>query len=259
MKLAVAGKGGSGKTSISGTLARLLARSGHDVLAIDGDSNPNLALTLGNPADEMSAPRVLPRGLVERTDGGVRLTQTLDEITASHSVRAPDGVTLLVMAHPQHAGVGCLCSMHSTVRSLIEASGAGERDVCILDTEASPEHLSRGTAAYADTMLVVIEPYFKSLETGRRMAALGKDLGIGRVALVANKIRDDRDMEAVRSFAQRYELEVAGVIPYDDAFVSAERAGAAPLDHAPDAEAVGAIGALAAYLERANGGAAASA
>ena len=106
MKLAVAGKGGSGKTSISGTMARLLARRGYRVLAIDGDSNPNLALTLGIPAERMSELPTLPRDLIERSEQGVRLKATLDEICASHSLTAPDGITLLVMAHPQHAGTG---------------------------------------------------------------------------------------------------------------------------------------------------------
>lgn len=106
MKLAVAGKGGSGKTSISGTMARQLARSGHSVLAIDGDSNPNLALTLGIPAERMGEMPTLPRDLLLRTEGGATLTKSLEEICESHSVRGPDGVTLLVMAHPQHAGTG---------------------------------------------------------------------------------------------------------------------------------------------------------
>ena len=106
MKVAVAGKGGSGKTSISGTMARLLARSGRQVLAIDGDSNPNLALTLGIPPGSVDELPTLPRGLLERTEEGTRLTQTLEEVCASHSLQAPDGVTLLVMAHPQHAGAG---------------------------------------------------------------------------------------------------------------------------------------------------------
>ena len=117
--------------------------------------------------------------------------------------------------------------------------------MCILDTEASPEHLSRGTAKYADAMIVVVEPYYKSLETGRRMARLANDLGLERVALVANKIRDDAELAAVREFAAANDLEVAGVIPYDEQMPGAERAGAAPLDFAPDANAIAAIGALA--------------
>jgi len=117
--------------------------------------------------------------------------------------------------------------------------------VCILDTEASPEHLARGTARYADAMIAVVEPYYKSLETGRRMAVLAKDLGIEHVALVANKIRDDRDRAAVEEFARANDLEIEGVIPFDDQLPEAERAGVAPLDHAPDTAAVAAIGGLA--------------
>src|SRR5919198_475656 len=131
--------------------------------------------------------------------------------------------------------------MHATVRSVIEVVSDAPQDVCILDTEASPEHFSRGTARYADTMLTVVEPYFKSLETGRRMAALAQDLGLRRVALVANKIRDDRELAAVREFAGSHGLEIAGLVPFDPALPDAERAGTAPLDHAPDSPFVGAI------------------
>jgi CO dehydrogenase maturation factor len=106
MKIAIAGKGGSGKTSISGTMARVLAREGRRVLAIDGDSNPNLALTLGIPLERMSKLPTLPGDLLRRHDSGVELTKTIEEICASHSLKSPDGVTLLVMAHPHHAGTG---------------------------------------------------------------------------------------------------------------------------------------------------------
>jgi len=106
VKLAIAGKGGSGKTSISGTMARTLARRGKRVLAIDGDSNPNLALTLGLPANALDGMPTLTRGLLDRSAGGATLTKSLAEICRTHSVDAPDGVTLLVMANPQHAGTG---------------------------------------------------------------------------------------------------------------------------------------------------------
>ncbi|MBA2294998.1 MAG: hypothetical protein H0W16_07680 [Actinobacteria bacterium] len=129
------------------------------------------------------------------------------------------------------------------MRSVIETAPA--EDVCILDTEASPEHLSRGTARYADGLLAVVEPYFKSLETGRRMAALANDLGLERVSLVANKIRDDRDLAAVKEFASQHELGLAGVIPFDEQLSAAERAGLAPLDFDPTSPAVEAIGKLA--------------
>lgn len=138
--------------------------------------------------------------------------------------------------------------MHATVRSLIElASNAGD-DVCILDTEASPEHLSRGTAKYADVMLVVVESYFKSLETGRRMAVLAKDLKVERVALIANKIQHERELEAVREFVRAHELELLGSVPYDDLLPEAERERVSPLDYAGEGPAVAAIGKLAERL-----------
>lgn len=245
MKLAIAGKGGSGKTSISGTMARVLARDGHDVLAIDADSNPNLALTLGIPADGIDDVPTLPSDLIHRGDDGITLTKELDEVRRTHSLEGPDGVTLLVMANPRHAGTGCLCGMHATVRTLIGAASDAEGHVCILDTEASPEHLSRGTAKYADTLLCIVEPWFKSLETARRMASLGKDLGLTDIRLIANKIRDDRELDAVRQFTAQHELELAGVVPFDDQMLDAERAKAAPLDFAPESPAVTAISRIA--------------
>ncbi len=245
MKLAIAGKGGAGKTSISGTMARVLARSGHDVLAIDGDSNPNLAVTLGIDAHSMDSLPTLNSSLIRRENGGTALATTLEAIYEGHGVQGPDGVKLLIMAHPQHAGTGCLCSVHATVRTVMHEAANGENEVCLLDTEASPEHLSRGTTMYAETMLCVVEPYYKSLETGRRMAALGVDLGLPRIALVANKIRDERELEAVSTFAERNNLEIAGVIPFDAALPDAERAESSPLDFAPDSPAVRAITELA--------------
>jgi CO dehydrogenase maturation factor len=235
MKLAIAGKGGSGKTSISGTMARLLARRGLRVLAIDGDSNPNLALTLGVPMERAGSVPTLPRDLARRGDDGIELTKSVEEVRASHSLAGPDGTTLLVMAHPdpEEAGQGCLCGMHATVRTLIGELPDTDEDVTILDTEASPEHLRRGTAKYADVLVAVVEPYYKSLETGRRMAALARELGLERVVLVANKIQDERELEAVREFADANDLEVAGVVPFDEGMQAAERAGISPLDHDP--------------------------
>ncbi|HSD22746.1 MAG TPA: ArsA-related P-loop ATPase [Solirubrobacterales bacterium] len=250
MKLAIAGKGGSGKTSISGTLARLIARDGHTVLAIDGDTNPNLALTLGIPADRINDLPVLPTGLLERGDDGFELKKSLEELRSTHSVSGPDGVTLLVMAHPQEedAGSGCYCGMHATVRELIESATDADADVTLLDTEASPEHLTRGTAKYADVMLTVVEPYFKSLETGRRMAELARGLGLKRVLLVANKVRDENEQAAVDEFAAKHDLEIIATVPYDEKLLEAERAEAAPLDFAADAPAVEAIGGIARSL-----------
>jgi CO dehydrogenase maturation factor len=114
------------------------------------------------------------------------------------------------------------------------------RGITILDMEAGLEHLSRGTARHVDTLAVMLEPYFKALETARRCAELAREMGIGRVVGVANKTRDERDREAIRDYASRHELPLAGDIPFDDVIRKAELEGRPPIDH-PEALALRAI------------------
>ncbi len=120
--------------------------------------------------------------------------------------------------------------------------------VAVVDLEAGLEHLSRGTARHVDTLLVVGEPYFKSLETARRSFALARDLGLGDVRMVGNKIRGERDEATVREYAARHDLALAGLVPWDDAVAEADRRGGALIDHAPDAPAVAAVRRLADVL-----------
>ena len=118
----------------------------------------------------------------------------------------------------------------------------------VVDLEAGLEHLSRGTARHVDTLLIVAEPYFKSLETASRSATLARDLGIARIRMVANKVRTPRDDSAVRDFAARHALSIAAVVPYDDAIVAADEQGVALIDYKPDAPSVAAIRRLASDL-----------
>lgn len=118
----------------------------------------------------------------------------------------------------------------------------------IVDLEAGLEHLSRGTARHVDALLVVGEPYFKSLETASRSFALAKDLGIGHVSMVANKIRTPHDEDTVYEFATRHSLPIAGTVPYDDAVVEADARGTALVEYRPEAPSVAAIERLADHL-----------
>jgi CO dehydrogenase maturation factor len=111
----------------------------------------------------------------------------------------------------------------------------------VVDMEASPEHLARSTAEAVNLMLVIAEPWFRSLETARRSVTLAVDLGIPKVAVVANKLRDLDDRELVEAFCARHSMEVFATLPYDDTLGDAERAGAAPVDHDADAPSIGAI------------------
>jgi len=115
----------------------------------------------------------------------------------------------------------------------------------VVDLEAGLEHLSRGTARHVDTLLLIAEPYFKSLEAAQRSFALAKDLGIGRISMVANKVRSPRDEATVREFAERHAVAVAGVVPFDPAVVEADERGTAVMDREPEATSVAAIRRLA--------------
>jgi CO dehydrogenase maturation factor len=107
MKLAIAGKGGAGKTSITGTLARVYARDGMRVLAVDNDMNPNLSLTVGIPAEQMTQLPVFgPEIVRKREDGGYDLDMTLEQICDAYALEAPDGITLLTANQPTSAGTG---------------------------------------------------------------------------------------------------------------------------------------------------------
>ena len=111
MKLAISGKGGSGKTTLSATLARLFARRGFSVLAIDGDPNPNLGVALGVTSANLAGLHPLPRTIIEERADEVGtkqivLTEPIGNITAEHGVPAPDGVTLVLTGRVDHAGAG---------------------------------------------------------------------------------------------------------------------------------------------------------
>ena len=132
------------------------------------------------------------------------------------------------------------------MRGVLNGLVADTSRTTIVDLEAGLEHLSRGTARHVDTLLIVGEPYFKSLETATRSFALARDLGIERIRMIANKIRKPRDEETVRDFAGRHGLTVAGVVPYDEAVVAADERGTALIEYQPQAPSVTAIRRLAA-------------
>jgi len=237
MRLAVAGKGGAGKTTVAATVARLAARTGCRVIAIDADPNPNLAIALGLDLDTAAGLRPLPPTLVSRRLGGPGLTVPVDRVLDDFGVRGPDGIRVVSMGGPAHTDEGCLCSSHAVVSAVLEDLGAAPESQVIVDVEASPEHFSRGTLRHADVVCLVAEPYYRSLETVRRLAALASELPHARVVVIANKVRSGADEGAVREFCDRHGVPLVGSAPWSDAVAAADRSRSAVID-CPGAEQV---------------------
>jgi CO dehydrogenase maturation factor len=234
LKLGVVGKGGVGKTTVAGLLARAYSARGRNVVAIDTDSNPNLGLSLGLSLAETEAVPVLPRAAVVGSGG----TTAAADLLAEYGRPTPAGPRLLSAIKVAEAGAGCTCSGHATVRSLL-ADALEDVDLALVDMEAGLEHLSRsgGTLAHADLLLVVCEPTRKSVLTAARTAALAAELGIPVVLAVGNKARTPADVSFFRDAVAAEGLALAGVLPYDDEVAAADRAGTVALTPvAPDVQ-----------------------
>lgn len=123
-----------------------------------------------------------------------------------------------------------MCAAHATVRGLMREM-TEQAGTVVVDLGAGLENLSRGTPRYVDTLLLVTEPYFKSMETAARSKALAEELGIPRILAVANKVRGPQDEQAMRDFFAQARLPLVGMIPADEMVLEADRAGRSPLDH----------------------------
>ena len=224
MKIAVSGKGGVGKTTISALLARAFSERGYTVLAIDADPNPNLALALGVPLEQAggivpiseNAPLIEEKtGTKPQNYGGVfRLSFQVDDIIRRFGISTPAGVGLVVMGAVRSAGQGCMCPANALIRSLLRHLLMKPDEAAIVDMEAGIEHFGRGTAEHVDAMLVVTDSGLSSLETAKRICRLSRDAGIRRVFLVGNRVTND-DSQAIKSYSESIDVPLIGLLPYD--------------------------------------------
>ena len=238
MKVAITGKGGVGKTTLSSTLARLYADEGRCVLAADVDPDANLGLALGLTQEEVDA--IIPiskmRELAKERTGAsddnrfYKLNPYVADIPDTFS-KDINGVKLLVMGTVDVGGTGCVCPEHVMLKSILSALTYRKDDVVIMDMEAGLEHLGRGTAANMDEFIVVIEPGARSVQTYRNVKRLAQDLGVKRVRVVANKVRDEKDEAFVRNAIAQEDL--LGIIHYNTEVIDADRNGESPYDYSP--------------------------
>ncbi len=231
MRVAFVGKGGVGKSSLAGTFARALARTGERVLALDSDPMPGLAFSLGVDSTDDAG---LPDDAVdEYDDDGLARYRLRDGLTGTDAVeryarRTPDGVHFLQLGKARGPRWNNTRSHFGFQRLLDDLPGQGWSIVGDLPGGTRQPFMTWGR--YAETFLVVVEPTAASILTGRRLARLATMSQAPHVGVVVNRVREDDDIERV---AARTGLPVLGAVPYDPALASADRLGLAVLDHDP--------------------------
>jgi len=240
MKVAITGKGGVGKTTLSSTLARLYAAEGRTVLCADVDPDANLGLALGFTEDEVNSivPISKMRSLIEERTGAnsqnafYKLNPQVSDIPDIYA-KEINGVKLLVMGTVETGGSGCVCPEHVMLKAILSSLAFRKDDVVIMDMEAGLEHLGRGTASCMDQFIVVVEPGARSIQTYEKVKQLAADIGVHKVSVVGNKVRDDADKAFIESKIPPE--AILGYISYNSEVIDADRSGISPYDVSPTA------------------------
>jgi CO dehydrogenase maturation factor len=223
MKIAVSGKGGTGKTTLSALLAAELQRRDYGVTVIDADPNPTLAAALGFPPVPVTPLLEMSAEIEERIGSGlIRLNPRLDDLVDRVAV-AHNGIHLIVAGGITQGGAGCACPQSVLLRRLLEHVVTELDEVVVIDLEAGLEHLGRRSAHEVDAMLVVVDPSRAGVETACRIRRLAGQIGVARVVAVGNRIRGPADMGYLADGLDG--LELIGAIPFSDEVIQAERAG----------------------------------
>jgi CO dehydrogenase maturation factor len=234
MKVAIVGKGGVGKTTLAAGLARRLAVLQRPVIAVDADPDGNLGSALGVAEDRRPEAIAHMRELsLERTDAKdegaglmFRLNPDVDDLPDRFSVDA-EGVRLLVLGTVETGGKGCMCPEGAVLKALLQHLLLRVTDDVILDMEAGLEHMGRASAGGVDAMIAVVEPGMRSVQTATRIRKLANDIGIRRIFVVINKVRDEHQTEVLQGALRGQ--NIIGMLPLDLGLVRADLEGR-PID-----------------------------
>jgi CO dehydrogenase maturation factor len=232
MKIAITGKGGVGKTTISALLSHLYSSEGKRVIAVDADPDANFAAALGvdkNDLENLRPIAELSDLVEERTgakpgaSGGIfKINPKVDDIPEGFGHHF-DNTTLLIMGKSKFASSGCYCPEHALLRRLLKHLILDRDEVVIVDMEAGIEHLTRGTAEGVDAFIVVVEPGQRSLQTAHAVKKLASELGIKRVFLVANKVRKYADVDFITKNIS--DIEFLGSVSFNDSIMESDIQG----------------------------------
>ena len=237
LKLAIGGKGGVGKTTITSLIARSIAALNKEtkVIAIDADPVANLAAGLGidesipiTPISELSDLIAERTGATPGTMGGFfTLNPKVDDIPDRFSIEK-DGVKLLVMGTVQQGGSGCICPESTILKALMNHLVLARNEVVVMDMEAGVEHLGRATSGSVDALIVIVNPGKRSRVAADKIRKLGHDIGIKNIVVLGNRVKSEEDKQLIRSSMPDY--EILGFIPEMDEIISSDRDGTRPFD-----------------------------
>ena len=219
MKIAISGKGGVGKTTFAANFARWLSLQGTTVLAVDADPDASLGSVMGISDDVLAdlKPIVDMKELIEERMGGsgtfYPLNPNVDDILDDYCVSVGP-IRFFRMGNIKGGGTSCYCKENSFLQALVNSLILGEQDTVILDMGAGIEQLTRGTAMGVDVLVIVTEPSKVSAQTVKVLQQLALELGIPRVVVIGNKVRNAKDEGFLRD---RFSSEqLIGLIPYSD-------------------------------------------
>lgn len=209
--IALAGKGGTGKTTMAGFLIKYLVEKGkRPVLAVDADANANLNEVLGLQVEETLG------NAREQMKKGVAAGMTKDifiEMKLQEAVIEASGFDLIVMGRPE--GAGCYCAANTLLTVYLDKL-MGNYNYLVMDNEAGMEHISRLTTNNIDILLVVSDPTRRGIQAAARIVELTDELGlnIGRKLLVVNQAREGQE-KGIEEAVKEYELVLVGAVPED--------------------------------------------
>jgi len=244
MKLAITGKGGVGKTTLTSLLAWIYSTEGNKVIAIDANPDANLATALGISVDK--ARQITPiaelQELIQERTGAkpgsfgtfFKLNPKVDDIPERFSIQK-NGIRLLVMGTVKKGGGGCLCPEGALLKSLVSHLILSRSEVVIMDMDAGVENVGRGTAKSVNAFIIVVEPGQRSFQTARAIRDLAKDLGVKKCYIVGSKTHDDDERQFI--IDNLPDFDVLGFINYHPEIAKADRLGKSVFATAPAAVA----------------------